>query len=148
MLAPTPAAPGLLTPGGGRCPFGHQLATCCSFIHRAGQPVLVRSPAGVAVVGENFGMKMRSRLSMPLAVGVLAGLLSAGCTIRDAICRSEEYPVAAVDSTTGRACVADGEEPPTGFVRFPEGKVPKHVDDEWDVYWRDHKLDERGVEMA
>ncbi|MCO8271666.1 hypothetical protein M1L60_13805 [Actinoplanes sp. TRM 88003] len=93
-------------------------------------------------------MKKRSRLSLPLAVAVLAGLLSAGCTIRDAICRSEEYPVAAVDSTTGRACVADGEEPPTGFVRFPEGKEPKHVDDEWDVYWRNHKLDERGVEMA
>nr|WP_221380359.1 hypothetical protein [Actinoplanes polyasparticus] len=92
-------------------------------------------------------MSQRRRLPFLLAVATLAGGLTAGCTIRQAICRSGEYPVAAVDSTTGRACVADGEQPPTGFVRFPEGKEPKHVDDEWDVYWRDHKLDERGVEM-
>jgi len=93
-------------------------------------------------------MRQRSRPPVMLAVAVLIAGLTAGCTIRQSICRSGEYPVAAVDSTSGRACVADGEQPPTGFVRFPEGKEPKHVDDEWDIYWRDHKLDERGVEMA
>ncbi|MCY1138059.1 hypothetical protein OWR29_08625 [Actinoplanes sp. Pm04-4] len=93
-------------------------------------------------------MSQRRRTPLLLALTVAAGGLTAGCTIREAICRSGEYPVAAVDSTTGRACVADGDQPPTGFVRYPDGKEPKHVDDEWDVYWRSHKLDDRGAEVA
>ncbi|MEE3917711.1 hypothetical protein V2I01_00130 [Micromonospora sp. BRA006-A] len=36
----------------------------------------------------------------------------------------------------------DGEEPSPPYVRYPEGKVPKYVDDEWDVYWRTHGIDE------
>lgn len=93
-------------------------------------------------------MTQRRRISLLLVAAVAVGGLAAACSWRESICRSGEYPVAAVDSTTGRACVADGEEPPAGYVRFPSGKEPKHVDDEWDLYWRSHKLDERGNEVA
>jgi hypothetical protein len=78
-----------------------------------------------------------------------AGLLSVGgCGFREAICSSGEYPVAAVRSTTGRACVADGRTPPSGYVRFPDGKIPKHVSDKWDRYWGVHMLDESGREIS
>lgn len=91
---------------------------------------------------------MGRRTAAGLVVGGLASIfLVSGCG-PDAICSSGEYPVAAVRSTTGRACVADGQEPPAGFVRFPAGKVPQHVDDEWDQYWSGHLLDEKGQEVA
>jgi hypothetical protein len=81
--------------------------------------------------------------------GLTAGLmLVSGCSIRESICRSGEYPVKAVDSTTGGACVTKGEDPPAGYVRYPTGKVPKYVDDEWDRYWSTHKLDAQGTEVA
>lgn len=79
---------------------------------------------------------------------VLAGLLVAGGCSSEAICRSGEYPAAAVRSPTGRVCVPEGQSPPAGYVRFPEGKVPRHVDDEWDLYWRTHTLDESGREIG
>jgi hypothetical protein len=40
--------------------------------------------------------------------------------------------------------VADGQEPPEGYVRYPAGKVPKHVDDEWDKYWSNKIVDKNG----
>ncbi|XVV09911.1 SCO0607 family lipoprotein [Actinoplanes sp. CA-131856] len=80
---------------------------------------------------------------------VVALLLSgvAGCSFEEAICGSGEYPVAAVDSFTGRGCVPDGEPVPEGYVRFPAGKEPRKVGDEWDRYWESHKLDQRGNEI-
>ncbi|GAA0460063.1 lipoprotein [Paractinoplanes deccanensis] len=92
-------------------------------------------------------MTKLSRTPFLIVTALLAGGLAAGCSLQDAICGGGEYPVAAVDSLSGRACVPDGEEPPAGYVRFPEGKEPKHVDDKWDRYWDEHKLDERGVEV-
>jgi hypothetical protein len=86
--------------------------------------------------------------SVLLATGLAVTLPAGGCTIREAMCSSGEYPVAAVRSTTGRACVDDGQAPPAGYVRFPEGKVPQHVDDEWDRYWAEHMLDENGREVS
>jgi hypothetical protein len=84
-----------------------------------------------------------------MAVLTVAGIcLAGGCEFREAICSSDEYPVAAVRSTTGRACVEDGQAPPPGYVRFPEGKVPEHIDDEWDRYWHEHMLDENGREVS
>ncbi|MGW3866773.1 SCO0607 family lipoprotein, partial [Streptomyces sp. NPDC005047] len=41
-------------------------------------------------------------------------------------------------------CVPNDEEPPKGYTRYPEGKVPKHVGDEWDTYWQTHTVDEDG----
>jgi hypothetical protein len=89
----------------------------------------------------------RRRLAVLAAAVVCAPLLS-GC-IPQAICAGDAYPVMRVGGT-GRQCVAEGAEPPAGFVRFPAGKVPEKVDDEWDVYWRTHTLDESGttVEVA
>jgi hypothetical protein len=32
-------------------------------------------------------------------------------------------------------------------VRYPAGKVPKHVDDQWDTYWNSKALDSKGNEI-
>ncbi|WP_433718033.1 SCO0607 family lipoprotein [Actinoplanes sp. CA-051413] len=80
-----------------------------------------------------------------LTVLMLATTLSAGgCTFADAICGSGDYPVKAVGTTTGQDCVPEGQEPPAGYVRYPEGKVPEHVGDKWDEYWSKVVVDERG----
>lgn len=40
--------------------------------------------------------------------------------------------------------MSDDEEPPKGYARYPEGKVPEHVDDKWYTYWQTRTLDENG----
>jgi hypothetical protein len=77
------------------------------------------------------------------AACLLAALLVTACTFQDAICGSDEYPVLQVGGT-GRQCVAGDAEPPAGWTRFPADQEPKHVDDEWDVYWRTHTIDRSG----
>src|SRR4051812_4012826 len=78
-------------------------------------------------------------LAASLAAAAVIGLGSA-CTVQDAQCSSGEYPVASVGSSSGGACVKNGEDPPNDrpYVRYPEGKVPEHVDDKWDTYWQNH----------
>jgi len=92
------------------------------------------------------GARTRARqgfLRVVLA-GIATAVLATGCQMRDAICRSEEYPVKAVGNLHGAACQTKGKEPPPGFVRYPEGKVPEHVDDEWDRYWNTKIVDRNG----
>ena len=72
------------------------------------------------------------------AVLLLSVTLTAACDLREKICGGGEYPARAVGNQTGRTCVKTGQEPPEGYTRYPDGKVPVHVDDEWDVYWRTH----------
>jgi hypothetical protein len=116
---------------------------------RAAWPSGPRDEKGETVRTEKEAQTMDRRTVCTLALASMVGMFAAGgCTLREAICSSGEYPVAAVRSTTGRACVADGQAPPAGYVRFPAGKVPKHVDDEWDRYWHEHLLDENGVEVS
>ncbi|MEU8586017.1 hypothetical protein AB0C59_03255 [Streptomyces sp. NPDC048664] len=82
---------------------------------------------------------------MAAAVAVTVTALT-GCSssdFKDAICGGGEYPVLTVNGT-GSACVRNGEHPPAGYTRYPEGKVPQHVDDKWDVYWRTHTVDSNG----
>ncbi|MEU5655201.1 hypothetical protein ABZ802_06250 [Streptomyces sp. NPDC047737] len=86
-------------------------------------------------------MRLLAALVGAAAVVTLTGC--AGVEYREAICSDGEYPVLSVGGT-GSACVPDDEEPPAGFARYPEGKVPQHVDDKWDVYWDTHTLDEDG----
>ncbi|TXS54442.1 hypothetical protein EAO77_18090 [Streptomyces sp. t39] len=88
---------------------------------------------------------MRTAAAAALA-GAAAALALTGCSglsFQDDICSGGEYPVMTVGST-GSACVEEGEKVPEGYTRYPEGKVPQKVDDEWDVYWRTHSLDEKG----
>lgn len=87
---------------------------------------------------------VRRKTASLAAAALTAALLSGGCLGRDKICRNGEYPAKAVGNPTGRVCVRDGQDPPAGYVRYPAGKVPEHVDDEWDVYWRDKTVDESG----
>ncbi|GGZ99898.1 SCO0607 family lipoprotein [Streptomyces subrutilus] len=75
------------------------------------------------------------------AAGVLTGC--AGFEYREDICSRGEYPALTVGGTGG-ACFSDKEEPPAGYARYPAGKVPKQVDDKWDVYWNTHTLDKEG----
>jgi hypothetical protein len=89
----------------------------------------------------------RRTVSVLTAAGAAGILVAGGCGFREAICSSGEYPVAAVRNT-GRACVKDGEQPPAGYVRYPQGKVPQHVGDTWDLYWNEHQLDGDGHEIS
>ncbi|MGW4201741.1 SCO0607 family lipoprotein [Streptomyces sp. NPDC004726] len=94
----------------------------------------------------------RTRRRSSLAAGTVAAavtvLLTTGCSaMEENQCRGGEYPVIGVGPEGGGACVPNGEEPGDGYVRYPEGKVPKKVDDKWDVYWRDHYVDENGKEV-
>jgi hypothetical protein len=86
---------------------------------------------------------MRSTSIWLAAVTVTATMSIAGCG-NDAICGGDDYPVTTVGST-GRTCVTAGQEPPAGYVRFPAGQVPRHVDDKWDVYWQSHTIDRSGA---
>lgn len=88
----------------------------------------------------------RIRIAVAAALAGAALATSSGCSglsFQDAVCSDGEYPVMSVGST-GSACVEDGGEVPEGYTRYPEGKVPQKVDDEWDVYWRTHSVDEDG----
>ncbi|MFE6352918.1 SCO0607 family lipoprotein [Streptomyces rochei] len=84
----------------------------------------------------------RPALGLVLACAAAAAALS-GCSMEEATCGGGEYPVISVGGT-GSACVPNGEEPPEGYTRYPEGKVPEHVGDEWDTYWQTHTVDEDG----
>ncbi|MFC8872511.1 SCO0607 family lipoprotein [Streptomyces sp. NPDC057148] len=84
----------------------------------------------------------RSVIGLALVCATAAAVLT-GCSMNEAICGGGEYPVISVGGTGG-ACVPNGEEPPGGYTRYPEGKVPEHVDDEWDTYWRTHTVDKDG----
>ena len=89
---------------------------------------------------------MRKRISIVLATVGLGGLLvTGGCSYVENICGDGEYPVIAVGDEGGSACIPEGQEPTAPYTRYPEGKVPKHVDDEWDVYWRSHGIDDKGA---
>ena len=85
-----------------------------------------------------------SRLVAVAVAGMATIFLATGCSIRERICGSGEYPVKAVGNTTGRTCQSDGKPPPPGYVRYPDGKVPTYVDDRWDRYWRTVILDSNG----
>ncbi|MGX1268431.1 SCO0607 family lipoprotein [Streptomyces phaeoluteigriseus] len=68
-----------------------------------------------------------------VSVGLVAAVLT-GCSfhIEEGICGGGRYPVLAVGST-GSDCVPNGEEPSARYARYPEGKVPGNVGDEWDT---------------
>jgi hypothetical protein len=84
-----------------------------------------------------------SRFALVSAL-VAVNLALGGCSTREHICSDGQYPVKAVGNKTGRTCVADGKDPPAGYVRYPAGKVPTYVDDKWDKYWRTVVVDENG----
>ena len=63
--------------------------------------------------------RLRTTLGLALA-GVTVAVLTSACSIQDAVCGNDEYPVLAVGSA-GSACVPDGEEPP------PEGTVEEQI---------------------
>ncbi len=84
-----------------------------------------------------------TRFVLGLAMACAAAVALTGCSTEDAICGGGEYPVLAV-GTTGKACAPNGQEPPKGYVRYPEGKVPQHVGDTWDTYWNTHTIDKNG----
>ncbi|MER6045157.1 hypothetical protein ABT136_31165 [Streptomyces sp. NPDC001856] len=88
----------------------------------------------------------RMRLAAAAFASVAAVVALTGCSgweYREDVCASGEYPVLSVGGTGG-ACVSDGKEPPAGYARYPQGKVPQEVGDKWDTYWDTHTLDEDG----
>ncbi|MFD0026519.1 SCO0607 family lipoprotein [Streptomyces sp. NPDC058382] len=89
--------------------------------------------------GNRYG---RSASILALTAASMAFAIT-GCSQEDATCGGGEYPVLNVGST-GSACVSDDDEPPAGYTRYPEGKVPEHVGDKWDTYWQTHTVDKNG----
>jgi hypothetical protein len=81
---------------------------------------------------------MRILLAMACTLALLTG-----CG-EEAVCGGGEYPVKAVGTATGRACAPRGEDPPTGYVRYPAGQEPKHLGDKWDKYWETKVVDSTG----
>ncbi|MFJ3231848.1 SCO0607 family lipoprotein [Streptomyces sp. NPDC086787] len=86
---------------------------------------------------------MRKTTNVLVLACAVAALSLTGCSTQDAICGDGEYPAMTVGAT-GTTCVADGHQPPKGYTRYPEGKVPEHVDDKWDKYWQSHTVDKDG----
>ncbi|MER5295691.1 hypothetical protein ABT382_27015 [Streptomyces pharetrae] len=84
-----------------------------------------------------------SLLALALTSGVTALLLTGCAGWQERVCMPDEDPVLAVNSS-GSGCVAEDEEPAPGWTRYPEGKVPVHLDDKWDRYWSDKTVDENG----
>jgi hypothetical protein len=93
-----------------------------------------------STAGRGSGAARRALVTALVAATVALG----GCPVREHICSGGDYPVKAVGNKTGRTCVPEGQDPPAGYVRYPAGKVPKYVDDEWDRYWRTVVVDENG----
>ncbi|BET45611.1 lipoprotein [Kitasatospora aureofaciens] len=98
---------------------------------------LSHRPSGVSATRAG-----RSLSGLVLACAAASAVLT-GCSMEEASCGGGEYPVMTIGDT-GSACVPNGEEPPKGYTRYPEGKVPEHVGDEWDTYWQTHTVDEHG----
>lgn len=77
---------------------------------------------------------LRVRRAWPLLF-VLAGvsvLLVAGCGYREKICRDGEYPAFSLEfPESGRICVRQGEAPPAGYAKYPAGKVPYWLDEDY-----------------
>ena len=55
------------------------------------------------------------------------------------------YTLKSTAGSTERTCAPAGQEPPAGYVRYPDGQVPRHVGDKWDKYWQTHVIDRSGV---
>ncbi|MYU24676.1 hypothetical protein [Streptomyces sp. SID8352] len=108
----------------------------------------MRSPRGTNRPRTATALRPRRTRLLTAALVCAAGAVTvtgcAGLEYREASCAGGEYPVVALGGT-GSACVPDGEAPPDGFRAYPRGKVPKYVDDEWDVYWRTHVVDRDGT---
>ena len=67
-----------------------------------------------------------------------------GCTWQEGICSEGEYPVYALTNKNGGMCVRNGDPVPNGFAAYPDGRVPKSVNDKYDRWplaktypWRD-----------
>ncbi|MEU5714191.1 hypothetical protein AB0G71_00105 [Streptomyces sp. NPDC020403] len=104
----------------------------------------MRSNTGVRPPAPTHGTRRTGRAAAGLALAaVTVALLSTGCSMAEAQCSNGEYPVLSVGGT-GSACVPDDEEPPQGYTRYPEGKVPQYVGDKWDTYWETRTVDENG----
>lgn len=68
----------------------------------------------------------------PLLAALLATGLLSGCLAGERMCSSDEYPVYSVEfPESGRACVSDDAEPPAGYARYPEGRVPEYASEDY-----------------
>ena len=90
-------------------------------------------------------MKKHHRLATALAIsGIATVVLVSGCLPKERVCSEGEYPAKGVGTPHGAMCQTNGQEPPEGYVRYPEGKVPVHLGDKWDRYWSGVIVDSNG----
>jgi hypothetical protein len=86
----------------------------------------------------------RYRYAALAVLGAAVGLAVAACSSQERVCSEGQYPVKYVGSATGSMCVADAEEPPAGYVRYPAGQVPEYRFDKWDKQWQNAVFDKDG----
>lgn len=73
----------------------------------------------------------RHPISSALVIVALSGMVT-GCSFRERVCVRGEAPALQVDDgqlTGGSRCVADGEEPPPSFIRYPPDLEPTYLED-------------------
>lgn len=72
---------------------------------------------------------------MPVVAAFVVTAL-ASCDVQDVareqLCSDGAYPAFSERyPRTGRTCVDEGQDPPVGFSRYPDGRVPKFVDEDY-----------------
>jgi hypothetical protein len=71
------------------------------------------------------------RLRTKFLVFAIAALVPGCGVIKERVCRRGEYAARAISAPeTGRVCVPNGEEPPSGYERFPPGETPTYTRDD------------------
>lgn len=100
-------------------------------------------------VGRRQVRRQVRRSGAALALGALLATLS-GCSA-ERVCSAGEDPVLFLEDgrLTGGACVAAGEEPPPGYVRYPDDLEPTYLDgadEAQDAY--QERLDREGPPAA
>lgn len=75
---------------------------------------------------------MRRLARVAMIVGLAPWLSSCVVWGPEHVCSEGEFPVYATSNSTGGACVKNGKEPPSGYARYPAGRVPEIVGDKYD----------------
>ncbi len=81
-----------------------------------------------------------TRVPVMLTIGLLVGATGAtvGCSLHERVCSEGRYPVVEATGLEGKTCVDDGDEPPSGYMRYPADKVPVYLEDDYKPTWRDY----------
>lgn len=77
-------------------------------------------------------MLRRRAPAKALAMVLALAMTAVGCgAFKERVCRRGQYAARAIAAPqTGRTCVPNDREPPTGYERFPPGQTPTYLEDD------------------